>query len=160
MMVGDGSFSDLSSIGAGAFIVSSTDGTEYIIAGGPTPEPHESQNPYRSEIGTILGMGIMASILANITKTTPRVVLACDNDNALEQPFVKKSDLRASQKSIDLISAAHDIWKSSNTIPIPTKVKGRADSLNRYLTFLEQLNVIVDKKAKEYLSFRPRQPIQ
>jgi hypothetical protein len=159
MMVGDGSFVDLTSIGAGAFIVASEDCSQYIIAGGPTPGAKDAQSPYRSELGTILGMGIMATILGQITQSSPKIVVACDNDNALERPFGYKEDISASQKSIDIISTAHDIWKTSSTHPIPTKVKGHADTLNRQLTTLEMLNVMVDSKAKEYLTRRTTAPI-
>jgi len=154
MMVGDGSYSDILSIGAGAFILASADLSQYIIAGGPTPGSLEEQNPYRSEVGTILGMGIMATIIAKLTNSSPKIVIACDNDNALERPFGQKEYILANQQSSDLISTAHDIWTHSSTFPIPTKVTGHADDLGRPLTHLEQLNVIVDMKAKTYLHLR------
>jgi hypothetical protein len=158
-MVGDGSFSDMTAIGAGAFIVASEDCTQFIIAGGPTPGTNEVQSPYRSELSTILGMGIMATILSQITNSSPQIIVACDNDNALKRPFSHKSELSASQKSIDLIATAHEIWEKLPTYPIPTKVKGHADTLSRQLTVLEELNIIVDSKAKEYLARRTTSPI-
>jgi hypothetical protein len=99
IMVGDGSFNDNTGLGAGACIVSSADGKEYIIAGGPTPGPRSTQNPFRSEVGTMVGMGILSHALITITNSHPRIVVACDNDQALERPFIPKKYLSAKYQS-------------------------------------------------------------
>lgn len=154
IMVGDGSYNDTIGFGAGASIVSSADGTEFIIVGGPTPGPSSIQSPYRSELGTIVSMGILSHALNQVTGASPTVIVACDNDNALERPFLDKSRLSAKQTSADLITLAHDLWTASSAKPIPTKVRGHADNLNRALSLIEQLNCTVDQKAKDFLSQR------
>jgi hypothetical protein len=159
VMVGDGSYDDVHNIGAGACMVASADGTEYIIVGGPTPGPLSQQNAYRSEIGTIVSIGIISHVLSSITASSPKVIVSCDNDNALERPFLTKKDISAKQKSADLISLAHDIWQASPATPIPTRVKGHADLIKDSLSLLEKLNCIVDHKAKEFLTNRPCTPM-
>mmetsp|Transcript_17146 Transcript_17146/g.32462 ORF Transcript_17146/g.32462 Transcript_17146/m.32462 type:complete len:591 (+) Transcript_17146:2917-4689(+) len=154
IMVGDGSYDDIRGFGAGACIISSSDGKEFIITGGPTPGPSSQQNAYRSEIGTLVSMGILAHILAQFTNSCPTVIVACDNDAALERPFLSRSQISPAQKSADLISIAHDIWETAPVSAIPTNVTGHADELNRTLTLLETLNCIVDSKAKQFLSAR------
>jgi hypothetical protein len=158
-MVGDGSYNDILGFGAGACIVSSSDSKEYIIAGGPTPGPISTQSPFRSEVGTLVSMGMLSYALAQLTNSHPPVVVACDNDQALARPFLPKSQISAKHNSADLISLAHDIWQCSSSNPIPSKVKGHADQLNRELSLLETLNCTVDQKAKEYLSLRTNQVI-
>jgi hypothetical protein len=91
VMVGDGSFEDILGLGAGACIISSFDETEYIIVGGPTPGPKISQSAYRSELGTVVAMGILSHILCAITNSQPHITVSCDNDKALERPFLGKN---------------------------------------------------------------------
>jgi hypothetical protein len=150
LMVGDGSYDDLRGVGASACIVSSSNGEEFIIVGGPTPGPPSQQNAYRSELGSLVSMGILSHILSEFTKSSPTISVSCDNDNALERPFLPRHLISAKQRSADLISLAHDIWHASPTTPLPTQVLGHADDLNRELSMIEQLNCIVDSKAKEY----------
>jgi hypothetical protein len=159
IMVGDGSYNDDIGLGAGACIISSADGAQFIISGGPTPGPKSTQNPYRSELGTMVSMGILAHALTAITNSNPNIVVACDNDNALERPFLPPTRLSAKQASADLVTLAHDIWKSSTAKLLPTRVKGHADQLNRQLSLIELLNCRVDAKAKEYLSLRNNKAI-
>lgn len=161
LFVGDGSYDDIRGYGAGACIASSADGTEYIIIGGPIPGPSHCQSAYRSELGTLVGMAILTKSLATLTNSNPSsVIVACDNDNALERPFLPKSQISPNHKSSDLISLAHDLWIQSMVHPLPTRVKGHADNQNRMLTILEKLNCIVETKAKAYLTVRPNCPIQ
>jgi hypothetical protein len=155
LMVGDGSYDDISGYGAGAFICSSADMTQFIIAGGPTPGNQECQNPYRSELGTILGMAILANILATVTNCSPSITVACDNDQALIRSFrTSIEEIKAHHQSCDLLSTIHDLWSSTSINLVPSFVRGHADSLGRELTTIEQLNVIVDHKAKEFLHIR------
>lgn len=154
VMVGDGSYDDVKGLGAGSCIVSSSDESEYIIASGPTPGPQTSQSAYRSEIGTIVAMGILSHALSHITASCPDIIIACDNDSALERPFLPLKQLSARQKSSDLLSLAHDLWKRSPASPIPTRVKGHRDDITTNLTKLERLNCIVDNKAKQALHSR------
>ena len=90
ILVGDGSYDDVLGTGAGACIAASSDGSEYIIMGGPTPGPLHCQSSYRSEVGTIVGMANLAKALSKITNCTPPVTVACDNDSALEHPFLAR----------------------------------------------------------------------
>lgn len=159
-MVGDGSYDDILGFGAGAFILSNSDMSQFIIGGGPTPGPMECQNSYHSELGTILGMGIMASIMEEITKSSPIIIVACDNDQVLIRSFLPSCEqIKANQRSSDLLSTIHDIWKITSVQASPTFVKGHADTLGRELTKVEQLNTIVDQKAKEFLRQRPSGPV-
>lgn len=132
VMVGDGSFCMIKEIGAGAFIVSSSNMHHYIMCGGPTPGPYESQSAYRSELGTIVGMAIMSTVLtSSLTSSTPPVVISCDNDSALFQPVKDSSSIHARHLCSDLVSLAHDLWRQSNTTPILRRVKGHADNAGR-----------------------------
>lgn len=160
LFVGDGSYDDISGFGAGACIAASSDGTEYIIIGGPTPGPKRCQSAYRSEIGTNVGMSILARSLSTATQSCPSVTVSCDNDNALERPFLPRDKISSRHNSADLISLVHDLWTTSELNINTQRVKGHADAYNRSLTILEQLNCIVDTKAKVYLSLHPQHPIQ
>lgn len=138
LFVGDGSYDDIKGIGAGACIAASADGTEYIIIGGPTPGPNESQNAYRSEVGTHVGMAILARSLSIATRTTPSITVSCDNDSALERPLLPRSQISSTQKSADLVSLAHhDLWMKSKLMVQLKHVKGHADTQNQTLTTLE-----------------------
>lgn len=158
-MVGDGSYDDTLGLGAGARIVSSADGSEYIITGGPTPGTRSTQSPYRSKVGTIVSMGILAHVLSQLTQTSSTVVVSCDNNLALERPFCSKRQLSAKHHSADLVTLAHDLWHSSKMKAIPTRVKGHADEHSNELSLLETLNCIVDNKAKDFLSRRSGQEV-
>ena len=56
-------------------------------------------------------------------------------------------------KCIDLVSSLIELWEIVPYCPIPTKVKGHADALQRSLSPLEKLNCIVDDYAKEIATY-------
>lgn len=154
LAVGDVSFCPIREVGASAFVLSNKDGTEFIAAGGPTPGPFHTQSAYHSELALLLGISILTSVLCQITTSSPTITIACDNDSALDRAFSSKTDISFKQRSSDLLSTISDLWTKITALPQPVKVKGHSDELNRELSVLEQLNVMVDIKAKHFLASR------
>ena len=87
------------------------------------------------------------------------IITASDNDSAVDCLWMRRHQIKASTKCIDLISSLIELWDIVPAHPIPTKVKGHADELTRSLSQLEKLNCIADAYAKEiaiyYISHRP-----
>jgi exonuclease III len=148
-LVGDGSYKE--GIGAGASLISTGDGKDYIIVSGQTPGEAESQNPYRSEVGSLVGCSLLRLLLVIATKSYPKVTLACDNEKALRKVQPKSMKIKPSTKHSDLISVMTDIWNSCEGEIILEDVKGHADEEKEdsSLTVMERLNTLVDKAAKE-----------
>lgn len=157
LLVGDGSFQPKVKYGANASILSSADGTNYIIARGPTAGNSDTQSAYRSELGAVLGCSILRYLLTKYTNTNPDIGLACDNETALHRTFLPKSIVRCKWANSDLISATMDIWDKAPGKIITYEVEGHADEKRSHdqLTILEKLNCIADKEAKKAMSERP-----
>ena len=149
ILVGDGSFKDW--FGAGASLISSNDGKNYILISGITPGTARSQCAYRSEIGAMIGCVLLQILIAKAVHFTPKLMISCDNDRALSRVYIAKDQMRTSWQHADLISILIDLVQGYEG-PIKTQeVKGHADQLKDYssLTTLERLNMVVDQKAKE-----------
>ena len=149
LFVGDGSYK--AHKGTGAFVVASKDGKNYFVCSGPTPGPAKSQSPYRSELGTILGCAIVATTLESLTQTSPKITLICDNERALRRTLTPKSSLKPKHSDSDLISTTQIIWEKSNLQVHIQDVKAHVDDYKKMedLTLNEQLNVLVDHRAKK-----------
>lgn len=149
VLVGDGSFK--CGWGAGASIIASSEGDSYIIASGPTPGPPHIQSAYRSELGALVGCFLLRMILSIATNSAPKIVVACDNDKALQKSITDQDFIKIGWKHSDLISAIADIRSSIDGDTTIKYVKGHSDSEKRWdeLSILEKLNVKADEEAKQ-----------
>jgi hypothetical protein len=91
LAVSDGSFYPLARIGAATWIITTSDQKEWIEGGGVLPGPPLSQDPYRSELGGLLGIAVclssMATLIgpsANAITTSCAVTTACDGLSVFE----------------------------------------------------------------------------
>ena len=146
--VSDGSYFPLHKVGACAWIVSTPDGSEFITGGGLIPGESNDQSSYRSELGGLLGIVGFISHLLLPPSLSPTITIACDGLNALNNVHSDKSKLKAKYNDIDLISIINSLWNKTTFIPKRVHVYGHQDSKNRTLTILEQLNCLMDTKAK------------
>ena len=148
ILVGDGSFK--AGWGAGASIISSAEGDSYIIVSGPTPGPPHIQSAYRSELGALVGCFLLRWILSIATNSSPNVVVACDNDKALQKSITDQDFVKIGWKHSDLISAITDIRGSVEGNIAIEYVKGHSDSEKAWdeLSMIEKLNVKADEEAK------------
>eukprot|EP00979_Chaetoceros_neogracilis_P010569 scaffold2500_cov172-Chaetoceros_neogracile.AAC.2 len=155
LAVSDGSFYPLTRIGAAAWIITTPDQKEWIEGGGVLPRPPLTQDPYRSELGGLLGMAVCLSSMAiligpsaNAITTSCAVTTACDGLSALNKVNIRKETVKPTWKNFDLITPHVDLWTD---MPFPTKLQhvlGHQDNLKRPLTLLEKLNVQMDARAK------------
>ena len=148
--------------------VTTPDQKEWIEGGGVLPGPLLSQDPYRSELGGLLGMAVclssMATLIgpsANAITTSCAVTTACDGLSALQKVNIRKETVKPTWKNFDLITPLVDLWTD---MPFPTKLQhvlGHQDNVNRPLTLLEKLNVQMDARAKHialnHLHYRTHQ---
>ena len=82
------------------------------------------------------------------------MVIACDGESALFKALQGDREyFHTSSPSFDLISRILLLREQLQAQLIPTHVKGHQDNLRRPLTDLEQLNVRMDKLAKEILQY-------
>eukprot|EP00979_Chaetoceros_neogracilis_P010571 scaffold2501_cov164-Chaetoceros_neogracile.AAC.1 len=127
LAVSDGSFYPLTRIGAAAWIITTPDQKEWIEGGGVLPGPPLTQDPYRSELGGLLGMAVclssMATLIgpsANAITTSCAVTTACDGLSALNKVNIRKETVKPTWKNFDLITPLVDLWTD---MPFPTKLQ-------------------------------------
>jgi len=146
----DGSYFEIHGIGSSAWILSSADGSSWIEGGGIVPGPISDLNSYRCELGGLLGIGIGTVCLKNLLPTSRQYMLtACDNLEALRKIRVARTKVKTSWKSVDFISQILDVWSQQHCQPSPQHVYGHQDDKGMGpLTFVEHLNVRMDKLAK------------
>ena len=77
--VSDGSYFPHEQIGSCAWILSSSDGSEWIEGGGIIPGPKQEQSSYRSELAGQTGLSIICShlLLPPVHKQTKHITLLC-----------------------------------------------------------------------------------
>ena len=148
--VGDGSYFEIYGVGSAAWILSSADGSSWIEGGGIVPGPISDLNSYRCELGALLGIGVGTACLKNLLPTTKHfMITACDNLEALRKSTVDRTKVKTTWKSVDLISQILDVWSNQHCTQLPQHVYGHQDDKRTGpLTFVEQLNVRMDKLAK------------
>lgn len=160
LFVGDGSYFEHKRICTCGWILCSKDGSQWIKGGGYIPGLEKDLNSYRGELGSLVRIiNCLKALLPLLRQSSARIVTASDNDSAVDCLKLQRYHLKASTSSIDLISSLIELWEAIPFTPSLTRVKGHADQLHRPLTFLEQLNCIVDEYAKEIVKYYFSSPI-
>jgi len=146
----DGSYFEIYGIGSCAWILSSADGSSWIEGGGIVPGTLADLNSYRTELGGLLGISVGIACLKHLLPTTKHYMLtACDNLEALRKVTADRTRVKTTWKSVDIISQILDVWSTQHCTPAPQHVYGHQDDKRTGpLTFIEHLNVRMDKLAK------------
>ena len=146
--ISDGSFFPNTKTGSCAWILSTPDGTEWIQGGGLIPGEQQDQDPYRSELGGLLGLSTFISSILLPESIKPTITIGCDGLSALNQVGLDTATIKANTKNVDMISMINSLLKSSNFIINKEHVYGHQDDLHRPLTQIEKLNCRMDTAAK------------
>lgn len=152
--VSDGSFLSSHGIGSAAWIIESPTQTHQCKGKINCPGPSNIQSPHRSELIGILGVITHVTqicISHNIQEGS--IEIGCDGLGALSAIQSNNRIIKSSWKHFDIIKA---IRKSIQVSKLHWKlrhVKGHQDddTLFTHLDRWAQLNVLVDKMAKEKL---------
>jgi len=143
-----------SHIGPSSYIICTNDLQSVVLGDHGVPPGSSPMDSYRAEI-----YGIYA-ILFTLTELCIRhniksgsIIIACDNKAGLQNSLVYDTKANTNQSSFDILWAIHAL-KCKLPIQIrPQHVKGHRDRVTSDLTFLEQLNCLVDFRAKRYRHF-------
>ncbi|GFH51334.1 hypothetical protein CTEN210_07810 [Chaetoceros tenuissimus] len=147
--VTDGSYFESHNTMAASFIVISEDKTEYVMGGGIIPGEPEDGNSYRAELGGLLGISVIVESLSyGASESNASITVACDNEKAIQKVGLEKHKLKKNMACIDLISEIEALWSTAKVKPKPTHVYGHLDEKKKNLTWIETLNVLMDKRAK------------
>ena len=145
--------------------MSAPDGTEWIQGGGLIPGEQQDQDPYRSELGRLLGLSTIISSIILPESIKPTITIGCDGLSALNQVSLDTTTIKANTKNADMISIINSLLNLSNFIIIKEHVYGHQENLYRPLTQIEKLNYRMDTPAKsialEYMrgeTAKPRFP--
>ena len=149
LCVSDGSYFPHNKLGSCAWSISTPDGSEYIKGGGLIPGPTNSQSPFRSELGGLIGLAAFLSQIVLPPSFSTSLTVACDGLGALLQvdSIIKRATSK--KKDFDLIAILKHIWSSSSIAPLPQHVLGHQDNSSNPLTVLEKLNCQMDLQAKD-----------
>ena len=147
--VSDGSYYPNEKVGAAAWIIITSNGTEWIEGGGVLLGPADVQNSYRSELGGQVGIALcLKSLKQEFDGQETSFLTACDNLGALNKVGSLRAKTKPALKSFDLITALSDTWNDIPVVARPQHVRGHQDDRIGPLTFLESLNVRMDLFAK------------
>lgn len=153
--ISDGSYFPHDNTAAGAWIVESRCRTQWIMGSMTCTGPRENFNSFRSELVGLLGASVTLQTLAACVRPPPRVIIGCDGDAALDTLTLPIEKINTNLKHWDLISCIHDIWRSTNMKPLVARVKGHQDEEGRSLSRLEQMNITMDRLAKNTARLLP-----
>ena len=149
--VSDGSYFPQEQVGSCAWILASSDGSEWIEGGGIIPGPKLEQSSYRSELGGQTGLSIVCSnlILPPVQKKQKHITLLCDGLSALETVGRPIKQIKVKHKHSDLISITSSVWNSTNFKITTEHVRAHQDDTLKELTIPEILNCRMDTLAKD-----------
>jgi len=146
--ISDGSFFPISQTGSCAWIISTPDGSEWIQGGGLIPGEKQDQDPYRSELGGLLGLATIISGIILPPTIKPTITIGCDGLSALNQVGLDTTIIKARMKNVDMISIINSLLSTSKFAVNREHVYGHQDDLHRPLTQIETLNCRMDTAAK------------
>ena len=93
------------------------DQTKWIEGGGPLPRPKYPQDPYRSELGGLLGITVCLSCLSRHRRRKHLLTTACDGLSALQKVHARKESVKPTWTFYDLLTPLIDVWKSCHSKP-------------------------------------------
>ena len=152
LAVSDGSFYPSERVGACAWVISSSNGSEYIAGGGIIPGSAAEQGSYRSELGGQLGIvNVVSNLVLPATNGNFKrhITIVCDGLSALETVGKQQEFIKVKHKHADLIAITSSLWEASNFKFTKVHVKAHQDDSNRPLTINETLNCQMDSLAKK-----------
>jgi len=153
--VTDASVSPYTSAGATSFVITSRDLQTSCNGAHGVPQGSTSMDSYRAKIYGIYGILVKLQYLVqNYNIKKGQITIACDSKAGLLNSLAYNSRASVAQGSFDILWAIQKIWKRHLPIKIIDQhVKGHQDATGKRLTFLETLNCIMDRKAKQYREY-------
>lgn len=150
ILVSDGSFFPEEKVGAAAWILSSSTGTQWIAGGGRISGPAEVQSAYHSELGgNTAGIDFLSHLSLPTHQPTMPIVTALDGKGALNMCGKEKEWVRLSSNHFNLIAINSSLWNKSSFTIQKQHVLGHQDVLGRPLTLLEIPTVHVILKRRK-----------
>ena len=152
LAVSDGSFFPEQKVGSCAWVLASSDGSEYIAGGGLIPGSADDQSSYRSELGGQVGIAnVVNSLILPQTKDNKKryITTICDGLSALETVGKEIAFIKVKHKHADLISITSSLWNTSAFHFTREHVKAHQDDFHMPLTIEETLYCNMDTLAKE-----------
>jgi hypothetical protein len=152
IIVSDGSFHPSTKTGCAAWIMEGTSSRQQIVGCVITPGQDDEQSSYRSELSGILAALTFINTLATFHKISVPLTLRCDCETGVEKSFSRKTPT-LQDNCYDLLAAIHDEVQHTLIHWSGLYIKGHQDTSVPFsqLDRPGQLNVIVDKMAKDYL---------
>jgi hypothetical protein len=129
-----------------------TSSRQQIVGRVITPGQDNEQSSYRSELSGILAALTFINTLATFHKISVPLTLRCDCETGVEKSFSRKTPT-LQDNCYDLLAAIHDEVQHTLIHWSGLYIKGHQDTSVPFsqLDRPGQLNVIVDKMAKDYL---------
>jgi hypothetical protein len=155
--VSDGSFLSERKQAAAAWIIESNCGTQWIMGSLAVPGSEEEYSSYRSELTGLTAISLTLKLLACGCPQPQHVIIGCDGKAALKALTVHREDISANSPNADLLCLLVDIWATVDMRPYPVHVKGHQDGILTALTWLEKMNVLMDKLAQMTAAITPRE---
>ena len=161
-LVGDGSYEKRDDSGAAAFIWECDDKSSRTsnatMVPSNTPSPLRTWNdPYRCELfALLLTVMTIYEMETRFNATYQDIIIAIDNDLALDMALVFYNKITPSDQHYDLICSIREVRSKIQTTLCPERVKGHKDDDVPWtdLSHLEQLNVECDQIAKHARSMK------
>ena len=155
-LVGDGSYEKRDDSGAAAFIWECNDMSSRTTNATMVPSNAPSSlrtwnDPYRCELFALLLAVMTIYEMETRFKTTYKdIIIAVNNDSALDMAIVFHNKITPSDQHYDLICSIREVRSKIQTKLCPERVKGHKDDEIPWedLSRLEQLNVECDQIAK------------
>jgi hypothetical protein len=152
ILISDGSYSPTDNYGTAAWILEGKLSNLQMSGKIVTPGQAPAQSAYRSELAGILAAVSAINALAKFHSVNTAITLLCDCEKGLEKAF-SKNTLALQDSSYDLLQAIHYELDHSSIQWTGAHIKGHQDDGTpfKFLDRPSQLNVIVDRMAKDFL---------
>ena len=152
IIVIDGSFLPDSQIATASWVIAGPKGPVKAVGYCRLPDGNSSNDPYRAELfGLCMAMAVLQVLHRMRPEVTGRVIISCDNDEALRQGIEYDLWPKAMAPHHDMVAQLHRLRREIPYELHPSRVQGHQDTKSSQpLTRLEELNVIADEAAKTY----------
>ena len=147
----DASVQTLTKVSTISWIITDTSRTFVCEGRSGCPRFHCAQDSYSAEM---FGLNVLLLALStlynyhNVRKGS--IKIACNNDSSLSIGLESYKRHNTTESYFDLVWALQQRRKKISVTIIPTQVAGHQEKKKRRLSFLEQLNVEMDHKAKAF----------
>ena len=152
IVVSDGSYDPDTGRGASSSIITNESTCDTIQVTSIVPGDTSIQSAYRSEVtGILASLQLLWELCQTYDIKQGTCTVVCDGKGALDKIFAASPQtVKPTWKQADLISACVKLIDMIPIQLIPLHVKGHQDAIRDYrdLSVYEQLNVIMDAKAK------------